>query len=213
MDTNGWKNKKTVIDLSLENRLNAVIEAINLFDYNKITRLDFLLPLLSTAHLSKGYVLSSFRHGVENFGYKYIPYVHKRGAIIEWCPPENVNYNSIIREKRTKGVFQAHMKIGIISVALGDMRGLLSLCHQFCLILNLHSLRRESWMRGYLETLVICYPNIGMLITKQKPLFAGKKRLMNFSQMRLKTMEVLGRNEMMLKMSFALWTLMNRLPV
>ncbi len=76
-------------------------------DYGKITRLDFIIPLLPTVHLSKGYVLSSFKYGVENFGYKYIPYAHKRGAIVEWCPPEDVNYNSIIRGKRTKGVFQA----------------------------------------------------------------------------------------------------------
>ncbi len=93
--------------VSLGDRLKQVIDVINSVDFTKKSCLDFVLPLLPAAHLSKGYVLSSFRYGVEGFGYEYIPYVHKRGAIIEWCPPENVNYDSIIRGKRTKGLFSA----------------------------------------------------------------------------------------------------------
>lgn len=91
---------------ALGSRLKAVIEAIDSFDFEKGTRLDFILPLLSTAHLPKCYVLSSFRYGVENFGHKYIPYVHKRRAIIEWCPPIDLNYESPIRGKRKRNLFQ-----------------------------------------------------------------------------------------------------------
>ena len=54
-----------------------------------------ILPLLPSVHLDKEYVLSSFRYGVENFGYEYIPYIHQNSAVKEWYPPEDLNYNGI----------------------------------------------------------------------------------------------------------------------
>lgn len=82
---------------SLGNRLQSIIESIHSLNIKEGNLSDLILPLLPSVHLPQGYVLSSFRYGVENFGYEHIPYVHKNSAVKEWCPPENTNYEGIIR--------------------------------------------------------------------------------------------------------------------
>ena len=85
---------------SLGNRLQSIIESIHSLNIKEGNLSDLILPLLPSVHLPQGYVLSSFRYGVENFGYEHIPYVHKNSAIKEWCPPENMDYKSVIRGRR-----------------------------------------------------------------------------------------------------------------
>ena len=47
-----------------------------------------------------GYELASFKYGVDDFGYEYIPYVRRCNALTQWCPPEKTDYKSCIRKDR-----------------------------------------------------------------------------------------------------------------
>lgn len=79
----------------LGNRLQSIIESIHSLNVKEGDLSNLILPLLPSVHLDKEYVLSSFRYGVENFGYEYIPYIHQNSAVKEWYPPEDLNYNGI----------------------------------------------------------------------------------------------------------------------
>ena len=88
-------------ETSLGNRLRTIIDLIGSFGVNKMNHINSILSLLTTVHLPKEYVLSSFKYGDEGFGYEHIPYIHRFDATTEWCPPENVNDKSYIRGHRT----------------------------------------------------------------------------------------------------------------
>lgn len=87
-------------ETSLGNRLRTIIDLIGSFGVNKMNHINSILSLLTTVHLPKEYVLSSFKYGDEGFGYEHIPYIHRFDATTEWCPPENVNDKSYIRGHR-----------------------------------------------------------------------------------------------------------------
>lgn len=84
----------------LEKRLKGIINVIPSIDDVETKLSEAILPLL-TAKLNDGYNLSAFKYGVSDFGYEFIPYVHRSDASTQWCPSENSNYKSCIREIRT----------------------------------------------------------------------------------------------------------------
>lgn len=84
----------------LGERLKGIIDAILSLDDVETSLSDTILPLLSTTKLLDGYKLASFKYGVDDFGYEYIPYVRRCNALTQWCPPEKTNYNSCIRKDR-----------------------------------------------------------------------------------------------------------------
>lgn len=100
---------KTISDTSLGNRLKSIIESIHSLNVKGGNLSNSILPLLPSVHLHKGYVLSSFRYGVEDFGYEYIPYVRQKRAVKEWYPPEDTSYSGISaspKRKSPRGLIQ-----------------------------------------------------------------------------------------------------------
>ena len=63
-------NMKT--ETSLGNRLRSIIDIIGSFDVSKMNHIDSIPSLLTTVHLPEEYILSSFKYGVEGFGYEHI---------------------------------------------------------------------------------------------------------------------------------------------
>lgn len=91
---NGLLSKKNLLGVRLGNIINAVPS----IDDVETKLSDVIIPLLSTIKLMDGYELASFKYGVDDFGYEYIPYVRRCNALMRWCPPEKTDYNSCIRK-------------------------------------------------------------------------------------------------------------------
>lgn len=84
----------------LGTRLEIIINAVPSIDDVETKLSDAIIPLLSTTKLMDGYELASFKYGVDDFGYEYIPYVRRCNALTQWCPPEKTDYKSCIRKDR-----------------------------------------------------------------------------------------------------------------
>ena len=93
---NGLLSKKNLLGVRLGNIINAVPS----IDDVETKLSDAIIPLLSTTKLMDGYELASFKYGVDDFGYEYIPYVRRCNALTQWCPPEKTDYKSCIRKDR-----------------------------------------------------------------------------------------------------------------
>lgn len=93
---NGLLSKKNLLGVRLGNIINAVPS----IDDVETKLSDVIIPLLSTIKLMDGYELASFKYGVDDFGYEYIPYVRRCNALTQWCPPEKTDYKSCIRKDR-----------------------------------------------------------------------------------------------------------------
>ena len=61
----------------LGTRLEIIINAVPSIDDVETKLSDAIIPLLSTTKLMDGYELASFKYGVDDFGYEYIPYVRR----------------------------------------------------------------------------------------------------------------------------------------
>ena len=153
----------TVPSYSVGDRLKVFINAVGPLDLSKDESYDFILSLLPHASLYEGYMLSSFRYGCDDYGYEFIPYIHKCTATTEWYPPmksvvdetESCAYND---DCLISGIWGYGRDIASVPSILGYFKfSILPECVLDAWILNnLRNLFPKFWHANYGARYFIC---------------------------------------------------------